>query len=176
MQIPKRVFSREIREGSRDIIWLCVTCFSASSLPLGSVLWGQEAACPFYFPDRVYVLRGMFSWCFWASNWPSQTVPLSFNCIITSTDLPSPSPARRGLEKAPGTWWNEGEGCSRGGPLAVFLLCFRTWLCVWCNLLVVLPLGPLPFLPCRPDLLFCHFLTRVQMKAGWKAPGAGTGH
>lgn len=100
-------------------------------------------------------------------------MPLFLNFTITSTDLPSPSPARRGLEKAPGTCWNEGEGCTRGGPLAVFLLCFRTWLCVrdaiyWlCS-----PSDPSPSLPCCPGRLFRHFLTRAQMKAGWKAPGA----
>lgn len=38
------------------------------------------------------------------------------------------------------------------------------WLCS--------PSDPSPSLPCCPGLLFRHFLTRAQMKAGWKAPGA----
>lgn len=34
------------------------------------------------------------------------------------------------------------------------------------------PSDPSPPLPCCPGLLFRHFRTRAQMKAGWKAPGA----
>lgn len=77
---------------------------------------------------------------------------------------------------SPGESWDIPKKCvgmrvkdKPGGPLAVFLLCFRTWLCLWCN-----SMDPFPPYLSRPSLLFPEFLTSAQMKAGWKALGVST--